>query len=66
MENNLEQRRCPECHGAPDVETVRDQIWISCKQHGHLAMGDMVHEAIANWNHYIAFVEKAKESKQPR
>lgn len=65
MENDLEQKRCPQCRKPPEVETIRDQVWLSCKEHGHVAMGGMVHEAISNWNHYITFVEMRKESKKP-
>ncbi len=64
MKVNLEQRRCPDCFKAPELETIRDQVWLSCKEHGHLAAGGMVHEAIAHWNEYIAFVEKTRKSQK--
>ena len=58
MTDLLEQKRCPQCHHLPEVEyiAIENSIELSCEQHGHLAKGDTMVSAIANWNYYIGWI----------
>lgn len=51
-------KRCPTCHHIPLVEVEElDYAVISCDEHGHIAQGHDVEQAVKHWNHYIEFVE---------
>lgn len=55
-------KRCPQCHHLPEV-TFEDKGYdttnfiFECKEHGHMAMGQTIEMAVANWNLYVKLTE---------
>jgi hypothetical protein len=57
---NLE--RCPDCYKLPEVKIEdkgfdKENFIFSCPQHGHMAMGQTVEGAKANWNLYVMLMK---------
>jgi hypothetical protein len=52
--------RCPECHILPIVKIDQPYFGavamvLECEQHGHMAMGDSLAQAVKHWNTYVRF-----------
>jgi len=48
---------CPTCHKAPTLTTDEHDAWlVECAEHGHMAKGDTLEEAIHHWNLYVAHI----------
>jgi hypothetical protein len=46
--------RCPQCHSVPCMVFEEGQIILTCHEHGHMAMGSSMDQAVYNWNLYIS------------
>lgn len=54
-------QRCPECHKVPDPQIVGENTWkLECEQHGHLAYGSSLEQAVEHWNKYVDFFQKER------
>jgi hypothetical protein len=56
-------QRCPDCYKLPkvvfeDAGFDKSKAILSCEEHGHMAMGDTVEGAVANWNLYVMLSAK--------
>lgn len=54
-------KRCPVCHIPPEVKIEGSDIrqltvTLFCDKDGHMAIGNDLESAKANWNRYISFV----------
>jgi uncharacterized radical SAM superfamily Fe-S cluster-containing enzyme len=51
---------CPQCRRFPAITTeAPNTIILRCEEHGHIAQGLSLDQAIAHWNRYIEFIRKA-------
>lgn len=54
-------QRCPRCFKLPQV-TIEDKgpnamnVILTCREHGHMAMGHTVEGAVINWNLYVMLI----------
>lgn len=54
--------RCPICHLVPMVRLEpsaydgTEKVFLRCEQHGHVASGANLDEAVKHWNIYLEFI----------
>ncbi len=50
---------CPTCKKSPTPKFEdANRVVLECEQHGHMAIGYSLQEAVLNWNLYIVLTTK--------